>query len=406
MDTGEQFVTETRKVPVRGEYDVIVIGGGVAGVSAAVSARRAGMSVLLVEKAVMLGGLATMGLVIYYNPPLDDNKGRRLVGGLSRELLHRSIKYGWGSLSPYWAQQNPPADAQPVGRYQTRFNAPAFVVALDELIEEEGVTLLYDTVFCAPVMEGDRCAGVMLEGKGGRMYFKARAFVDASGDADLMFRAGATCVVDNNWLSYWTEAATLTSQAKAAAAKDVSKSMQTLYLGANAEGAGHPEGMGLYHGVEAEDVTRFIVTGRKLLRKRMETMDAKEIMVTTLPSMAQYRTTRHITGLHILGDADKDVHFDDSIGCFAEEGPGRFILEFPYRSLVAPEVSNILAAGRIIASEGIGRYMGRLIAPSSMTGEAAGRAAALIVKHNCAAPEVPVRELQQHMESAGYVLHV
>jgi hypothetical protein len=405
MESPEQFVTETHRVPVRGEYDVIVVGGGVAGVSAAVAARREGMKVLLIEKGVMLGGLATMGLIVYYNPAIDDNKGRRLAGGLSRELLHRSIKYGWGSLPEYWAQENPPTGSEPVGRYQTRFSAPAFVVALDELIEEEGVDLLFDTVFSAPVMEGGRCTGVMVEGKCGRSCFRARAFVDASGDADLLFRAGATCVEDDNWLSYWAQATSLSAQAKAAESKDVSKSVHGMNFGARFDGVGHPEGMRFFRGVRAEEVTQFILTGRRMLRERMKTMDPKETVVTTLPSMAQYRTTRHITGLHILCDADKNAHFDDSIGCFAEEGPGTWTLEFPYRSLVTPEVENVLAGGRIIASEGIGRYMGRLIAPAAMTGEAAGRGAALIVKHNCAAPAIPVRELQSQMEGAGYVIH-
>lgn len=405
METSSAFVTETRSIPVRGDYDVIVVGGGVAGVSAAVAARRSGMSVLLIEKGVILGGLATMGLVVWYNPPLDDSRGRRLVGGMSRELLHRSVRYGYGTLSPYWEQETPEATVPPTGRYQTLFSAPAFVVALDELIQDEGVDLLFDTLFCAPVMENGWCTGVLVEGKCGRSCYRGRVFIDASGDADLMSRFGASCVEEDNWLSYWAQATSLTAQAKAASAGDVAKSVQPLCLGAFADGTGHPEGMGVLRGLRSEDVTRFLLEGRKMLREHLAKSDKKETTVVTLPSMAQYRTTRHIVGQYTLSDEDKDARFDDSIGCFAEEGPASFVMEFPYRILVSETAPNVLAAGRIASGSGYGRYLCRLIAPSAMTGEAAGRAASLAVKHSCAVQEIPVRELQEQMGSAGYVIH-
>lgn len=69
------------------------------GVSAAVAASRQGKKVLLLEKASYLGGLATLGLVVLYHPPLDDNTGRRLIGGLAEELLHLSIKYSYGRFA-------------------------------------------------------------------------------------------------------------------------------------------------------------------------------------------------------------------------------------------------------------------------------------------------------------------
>ena len=83
-------------------YDIIVVGGGMAGVSAAVAARRQGKRVLLIEKASYLGGLATLGLVVLYHPPLDDGTGRKLVGGLAEELLHLSIRYSYDDLPKGW----------------------------------------------------------------------------------------------------------------------------------------------------------------------------------------------------------------------------------------------------------------------------------------------------------------
>ena len=77
---------------VKQEYDVAVIGGGVAGAGAALAAARAGVKVILLEKAALLGGLATIGLINWYEPLCDGN-GKKLIGGISEEFLHASIKY-------------------------------------------------------------------------------------------------------------------------------------------------------------------------------------------------------------------------------------------------------------------------------------------------------------------------
>ena len=96
-----EFITEVKQTAVCDEYDVIVVGGGVAGVSAALSAARNGAKVLLIEKTTVLGGLATAGLVILYFP-LDDGCGHKVIGGVSEELLHASIKYGYDNLPAAW----------------------------------------------------------------------------------------------------------------------------------------------------------------------------------------------------------------------------------------------------------------------------------------------------------------
>ena len=91
-----KFLNESNRVPVAGSYDVIVVGGGIAGVGAALAARRSGCRVLLVEKSIMLGGLATLGFIAIYLP-LCDGRGKKVTGGIAEELLHLSIKYGVNS---------------------------------------------------------------------------------------------------------------------------------------------------------------------------------------------------------------------------------------------------------------------------------------------------------------------
>ena len=89
------YINETNEVPIVAEYDIIVVGGGIAAMGAALGARRNGLKVLVIEKSVVLGGLATLGFIAYYLP-LCDGKGKKVTGGIAEELLHLSIKYGYG----------------------------------------------------------------------------------------------------------------------------------------------------------------------------------------------------------------------------------------------------------------------------------------------------------------------
>lgn len=113
----------TQEIPLRGSYDVVVCGGGVAGVGAALSARRAGKRVLLLEKSLFLGGLATLGLINFF-VPMCNGRGRQIVTGLAEELLRLSIRYGYDTLPAEWASGEPGPGAKT--RYVTRFSANIF----------------------------------------------------------------------------------------------------------------------------------------------------------------------------------------------------------------------------------------------------------------------------------------
>lgn len=398
----DSMYRERIDVPVVGEYDVIVIGGGVAGISAALAAKRLGANTLLIEKSVMLGGLATLGHVVIYLP-LCDGYGRQVTGGIAEELLHVSIRYGYDNLPGQWKTEGPKTEED--GRYQTVFNAPAFAVALDELLEEASVDLLFDTVFSRPVIEDGRCTGVIVENKSGRQLYRGRAFVDASGDADLVHRAGADCADGPNWLSYWAYDTNLAQMERAAERNSIMDAVRLATLGASADGKGEPVNSRRYHGISACDVTEFVMAGRRLLRDKLLQQENHQYSVLALPGMAQFRTTRRIQGRYTLTADDVFAHFPDSIGCVGDWRTRGPVFEIPFRALLPQEIANVIAAGRIISSQGDAWEITRVIPAAALTGQAAGTAAYLAVDTDADLVDTDVSKLQRILERGGVRLH-
>ena len=398
----KEYFHESNQVPVDGEYAVLVIGGGVAGVSAALAARRSGCSTLIIEKSVMLGGLATLGLIAYYLP-LCDGKGRKVIGGIAEELLHLSIKYGYDTLPEKWRHGNNGTKSS--ARYRTAFSPPAFAVALDEVAELEGIEVLFDTVFSRPVMKDGLCEGVIVENKSGRVGYRGKVVVDTTGDADVLARAGAECVEASNWLSYWAYFTDLDRMREAVEAGDVLRGINLKALGVDLGQKDFPPEPEKYRGTDAREVTRIILDGRKLLRQKLCEGRDKGRNVITIPGMAQLRTTRRIRGTYELTEKDVFTRFDDSIGCTGDWRKAGPVYEIPYRTLIAGGIKNIITAGRSIASAGDAWEVTRVIPPASLTGQAAGTAAALAVREGCALDEVPVKRLQKELAEAGVIIH-
>ena len=395
------FIKETNKVPIIGKYDVIIVGGGIAGVGAALAARRHGHKVLIIEKSVMLGGLATLGFIAYYLP-LCDGRGKKVTGGIAEELLYLSIKYGYNTLAPEWR------DGTGIGakkRYTSIFSPPEFVYAMDELMMAEGIDLLFDTVFCRPVMKGNTCKAVIVENKTGRGAYTAKMFVDASGDADLLYRAGAKCVEEKNYIAFWFYNTNLKKMQRAVEKRDVMKGISLEWRGRFLKDGTYSIGEKEYKGTNANDITRFILNGRKILKKEIAKNRRNNGSLLALPGMAQYRRTRRLQGIYRLKDKDALRSFDDSIGCTGHWLKPGIVYEIPYRTLVTKDFPNVFATGRAISASGDAWEATRVIPPAVLTGQAAGTAAALAIKQKCPATAVPIGNLQKELESTGVILH-
>jgi len=384
-------------------YDVVVCGGGIAGVAAALAAARHGRKTCLLEKTVFPGGLATAGNVLIYLP-LSDRRGHQVTFGLAEELLKASIAYG-------------PGEAHVINDYaqghQSAFNPASFILALDELLLAAGVEVWFDSLVCGVQTVRGAITGVAVENKSGRGLVKGKTFVDATGDADLAFRAGAPCAVQENFMTIWAAGAS-PELATALLAEEGADARQLLVAcGAWDDGSNAPAGMRQFSGVVAKDVSEFILTGRRLLREKYRAEQAKlgpagrcKVFPVALPAMANFRTTRRIEAVQTVGNGGAFQHVEDCVGLVAEWKRGEEVWELPYRALLPRNVRNLLAAGRCLGARDAAWSVFRVIQAAAMSGEVAGLAAALAAERGLPPDRLPVPELQAELRRRRFLLDV
>lgn len=168
-----EIIKESFETKVVGSYDVVVVGGGPAGIGAAITAGRKGLKTLIIERYGFFGGMWTAALV---NPLFDyANKG-----GLVKEIT--SELTADGNFGAFWDKS---------------YNFEALKKMLDQKIREAGVDVLFHTTFSNVIKDGDRVTGVVVQNKGGRMAFKAKYVIDATGDGDVSVAAGAEFIYGN-----------------------------------------------------------------------------------------------------------------------------------------------------------------------------------------------------------------
>ena len=393
-----------RQVSCKGEYDVIVAGGGVAGVAAAVSARRMGKSVLLIEKSIGLGGLATSGLINLF-VPMCNGRGVQIIKGMAEEFLRLAIKYGYDTIPEAWKNGEPKNGE--LSRYQTRYSAQIFTLALTELTQDEGVELLFDTVITEPVMEGNICKGLVIENKTGCGFYGGKIIIDTTGDADVLFRASVPTVQGKNYHTYLTMGANLESCRIAAESGDIAKLYGYKYSGgvANLYGGNQPEGKPTRDGTTAEDITEYVIENHIECLSKIKAHDRKSRTIITLPTMPQFRETRHIDGDYTLKTDDAYRHFDDSVAAICDFDRRDYLYEVPYRTMIKSGFPNLITAGRSASADGYAWDVLRVIPPAIITGQAAGIAAAMAIDSDADICSIDIKELQRTLESKNVMVH-
>ncbi len=390
------------------ETDVLVCGGGCAGLAAALSAARNGQRTLLIERAGFAGGIITAVGLPFFDGIADIKDNRVVVRGIALELLSKS-----GICAP---------DATRMEKHNpTIRNVEAFKLLADRLLTaEKNLGMLYHSMACGVEMDGDQIAAVLVANKAGLSRISAKVIIDCTGDADIAAWAGAP-------VEKAPELQPLTLHFRVGNVKktpDISKNCRTALEKAHERGQlpmfYGPGVMFMFspteiyvHGIrvpaDASDpveLTRAEIQGRADAWAMFEAWkrDVPGFEDSYFQSAAPYigvRETRRIVGQHVLTEDEimATKPFDDAIatGCwYLDQHPNKLTLgsanavpkqqpapyDIPYRSLVPQKVSNLLVAGRCHSTTRLAQSSTRVTVTAMALGEAAAVAASLALKGN------------------------
>ena len=394
------FTEPARELPVYGCYDTVVVGGGFAGIAAALAAARGGNRVLLCEREYMLGGLGTAGLITIYLP-LCDGRGHQVSFGIAEELLKVSIKNGWEKEYPReWIEEGT-LEERIDHRYRVRYNAQLCAILYEKLLLQAGVELLYGTVVCDAAVEDGRITHLLIENKSGRSAVEAGNVIDCSGDADVCAQAGEDTVlyakgnILAGWYYYCDDGK---FDLQMVGASDVPMDEARRKEMEKAVGTKRYSGLG-GRALTEQMIDSHDATYRHFLRKG----DLGENhYLATMASIPQVRMTRGLDSGFAMDVSHDKVHFDDSVGLFAnwkKRGP---VYELPYRILHGNKIRNLAVAGRAVSATEDMWDVTRVIPVCAVSGEAVGTAAALGKFFD----EVDISVLQMKLRENGVKIHV
>ncbi len=391
-------------------YDVAVIGGGIAGVAAAVQAARSGMKTVLIEKSALVGGLATSGLINVFLPLCDGN-GHQVSFGLCEEMLRKSIVYGPGEIPPGWKNERNGSERK---RFISVFSPASFVLGLDELLNEAGVEVWFDSVVCAVQTRNGDITVLEIENESGRIALSAKQFIDASGSALTARRLGMEVVTDDNVFSSWT------LEFRNGAAH---MNYGPVYGNGTPTGIFSDEDLAeagtslaelkreKRHGISGKQVSEYYRVTRNCLRSYyahayQSGKTRSTFYPVKLPIMPQYRKICAIRARSMMTSGGEWLHVAESIGLVADWRRAGLVWEIPYGSL-CPEKGpdNLLFAGRCIGAVDDAWEVMRVIPAAAVTGQAAGFAAALSIRNGIAPSKLNCQTLAQALRSSGIPLH-
>lgn len=409
------IVEQERETSIERTVDVVVAGGGPAGLAAAVAAARNGVEVLLVERYGYLGGLGAGGLVIRLY------ETARYGYGLSKEVVERLSALGGAELNspasgtPQWVE-----GAQPSGAECWDIDPEVLKYVADEMVSESGVDLLLHSLVIGPVLEGGTVRGVVLDGKSGRQAVLGKIVIDATGDGDVAAASGAPYNVDRHpWgvnldcrignvdveeaTHYRDENPESYGELMERFEREVGKIRWAKTLHKGVVWGGPPRYHWVVDALNTRDLTRVEVESRKMimdglgfLRENMPGFQDAFLLETA--NQIGVRETRRITGEYTLTKEDilEKRRFNDAI---AEVQTLSF--DIPYRCLVPKKVEGLLVTGRCISAthEALGAV--RNIPPCLITGQAAGIAAALAAEKNMNPRELSISLLRETLKSQG-----
>lgn len=444
--------------------DVLVVGGGPAGVTAAIAAAREGADVLLVEQGGFCGGMATRGLVGPFMTCYDAEGKEMIIRGIFEEIVNRMVERGFaihpsevmgGTAYTSWIK---------IGHdHVTPFEAEGLKLVLDEMLTEAGVRVLYHTDFLSPMMEGKKIVGGVFHSKSGVGAANAKVVIDATGDGDVAYRAGASYEMGNEELGLIQPATMffrISGVDSAAAEADIQANLHNFYrkdgvnyrsfhwrvseAKENGDWSLKRVSIGLFKmpkddewcvntsrimgvdSTDAESVTAAEIEGRRqadeifrFLKKYVPGCEKATIKSTA--SHVGIRESRHILGEYrLLADdllsakvpEDRILVAANSVDVHGRFGPtsneyvpieGSYY-GVPYRSLLPKEIEGLLLAGRCVSADSTAAGAIRVMPPCMAMGQAAGIAAAMAAEQGVSVKKIDVSELQRRLVAKGAYL--
>jgi len=418
-----------RSIPVFLRAEVAVIGGGPAGLCAAVAAAEEGADTLLIERYGFLGGMATAGLINPFMPYYTG--GEQIIKGLFQRIIDKlDAAGGWSHRQDEWGR-----DA---------FDPEIMKLVCQQMCEEAAVQLRLHTMLAGAIAENGRVTQGVLVSKSGFEAVQADIFIDATGDGDLAAAAGAEyeqgrpedglCQpmslmfrmggVDEERMPPRDEINRLYDEAKARGEIDNPRE-NVLFFYTTRRGEIHFNTTRVVKldGTDADDLTQAEIEGRRqveqmvaFLKERVAGFEQAHLAATGV--QIGVRESRRIRGEYVL--TGEDVlgarKFADGIarGCYPvdihnPEGTGTVIKELapgesydiPYRCLCPRGFDNLLVAGRPISADHEAHSSLRVMPIAAAIGEAAGVAAAIAVQHRQSVRDISTQQLRQRLIARG-----
>ncbi len=445
-------ITENqRKIPVISEVDVIVVGGGAAGIGAALAAGRNGVNTLLLEQANCLGGLQTQCL----NPRFTQ-VDPAVTTGIVLEICEKVEKEGMVLNRPGFGDTR---------MRSVSFDPEYYKFLMDNLMAEAGVKILYHAFAVGAVRDGNTLRGVIIESKEGRHAVLGKVIIDATGAAEIAWKCGAPVMADGfprgpgkgrhmgfGYAVAFRQVDTAKFDSYRQANPDEWRGPiagKTLIREGKQQGKLHPYFRGAFwisphfspgsiwilgphyplpmghHGWLLEDLSKGEMDMRKqafsawqLLRDNVPGWENSKI--DQLPIHLMLRDSHRMTGVYVLTEDDMRAGraFDDSIAVsnhapdvFGPDDQHEFVgnvppFDIPYRSLISSEVDNLMGVGACLSTDFITFAATRYCTPSICTGQAAGTAAALAIKNKMSPKKVNVKLVQDSLRKQGVVVTV
>lgn len=437
----QKTITEpARQTPIIAEADVVVLGGGPAGITAAVAAARNGARTLLVERYGFLGGNGTIAMVTNFAGmhAILDGEIHQLVHGIADDILARIDHFG-GLNAVHTVLGKTAAQAYDVAAYK---------LAADDLLMGAGVDILFHCLAVGAVVEDDAITALLVENKSGRGAIRGSYFIDCSGDGDLAYFAGAAWDKgdDDGFIQYPTQMFRVNHVDDQLALNEGKPNLSKLMQDAAASGkwaftrtsgvinpqkhSGEwrvnltqipgPKG-GPLDGTDVFDLTYGEIEGRRQVQNifsflKSEVPGFKDSYLLEIAPQVGIRETRRVRGQYTLtvDDVLQARDFDDTIGISGwpierhTQGhvewrwiEGRGYHQIPFRCQIPLTLDNLLIAGRCASLTSEAQAATRVSGPCFAMGQAAGTAAAINVKGGIVARDTDITALQRQLEIDG-----